>query len=209
MTKRDLAKAEGPVPVELAHVALLSTDVVGTAGWYDDVLGSAPTMVNEVAAVTSYDADHHRVAIANVDMLPFEVDSNLQHIAYRVGKLEELLANYLRLKEDLGIEPAYCIHHTATISMYYIDPDGVHNELFVDAFSLEAAREMLRKGDQLGENPIGNPFDPDALVARYRNGESIDSLLEPPPFDPELLAPFFEANGIQEMPEGMFPAADV
>src|SRR5262249_60425072 len=78
---------------------------------------------NAFLAFLPYDDEHHRVAVINTPGSP-EPDAaaaGVHHIAYTYAELGQLLATYRRLKAR-GIEPARCINHGPTISMYYPAP---------------------------------------------------------------------------------------
>ena len=68
------------------------------------------------------------------------------------------------------------VHHGTTLSLYHADPDGNRMEFQVDACSAEEGRAMLSATD----NPAGVMFDPEAFVARWRDGEAEEALLVQP-----------------------------
>jgi catechol-2,3-dioxygenase len=96
----------------------------------------------------------------------------MHHTAFEYETLDDLLATYVRLKAA-GIEPGGCLDHGLTTSLYYHDPDGNSLELQVDNFDDWAqSTEFLRTDERFQANPIGEPFDPDALVEARRSGLS-------------------------------------
>ena len=106
----------------------------------------------------------------------------------RSRDLGDLLYTYARLKRE-GIEPYWCINHGPTTSMYYKDPDGSRIELQVDNFpTAEETNRWMRSGE-FAANPIGVVFDPEVLLARYRAGEPMATLVARPPL-PEGVSPF-------------------
>jgi hypothetical protein len=62
-------------------------------------------------------------------------------------------------------------------------------ELQVDACSAEEGRALLAATD----NPVGVMFDPEALVARWRDGEAEEALLVQPAGEP---SPIPAAHGM-------------
>jgi len=65
--------------------------------------------------------------------------------------------------------------------MYYKDPDQNRIEFQIDNFPTpDVANDWIRSAD-FAANPIGVVFEPDELVARYRSGEPLESLLARPP----------------------------
>lgn len=82
--------------------------------------------------------------------------------------MNDLFENYEQLKES-EIVPYWCFHHGITVSMYYADPGGNQMEFQVDSFARnEDANAFMR--DRFGANPIGEEYDPDAWLARLREG---------------------------------------
>ncbi len=198
MTKRELKAAETVPNIRLAHLAQVSADVEKSVDFYGKLLGTHANFHSDVGAGISFDDEHHRIALASAEFIPPAPDGSappkVQHVAYKLDNLHDLLSHYLRLKEQ-GMPSLYCIHHTVTMSFYWKDPDGLDIELFIDCLSPEKSIEQMNS-DQLEENPIGNPFNPDELVQRYRDGEPMEALLAPPEFDPTLLGPILEAAGV-------------
>ena len=96
----------------------------------------------------------------------------MHHIAYTYAGLGELLSTYRRLKAG-GIEPARCINHGPTTSMYYRDPDGLRVELQVDDFATMDEAHAYLTGPEFAENPIGVIFDPEQLIRDYEAGRAV------------------------------------
>src|SRR5437870_844365 len=88
---------------------------------------------NDIIASLTYDDEHPRVAVINPPGSPASdpAAAGVHHITYTCAGLGELLATYRRLKAS-GIEPARCINHGPTTSMYYRDPDPLRVELQID-----------------------------------------------------------------------------
>ena len=100
---------------------------------------------NKFICFVSYDDEHHRVAFIDPGPLAEKAPSEgktaraggevgLHHMAFTYAGLDDLIDNYLRLKE-LGIRPHRCVNHGVTTSMYYYDPDRNQVELLVDNFA--------------------------------------------------------------------------
>lgn len=178
------------VPVQLAHIVRRTSRFEAMLNWYKTVLGVKVVHSDGVLAFLSYDAEHHRIAIAQIPGLEEQpaMAAGTDHVAFTYADLGDLLYTYARLKRE-GIEPYWCINHGPTTSMYYKDPDGNRIELQVDNFpSAEAATRWMRS-DEFAANPIGVIFDPDDVLARYRNGEPMEQLTARPPL-PQGLTPF-------------------
>ena len=59
---------------------------------------------------------------------------------------------------------------------YYADPDGNLMEFQIDVLDADAANAFMA-GPSFAANPIGEPFDPDELVARFESGDSLDPVV--------------------------------
>ena len=66
-----------------------------------------------------------------------------------------------------------------TLSFYYQDPDGNRMEFQVDCCTSEEAKAYMLS-DAFAANPIGVDVDPEALLAQYRSGVPVETLLAMP-----------------------------
>jgi lactoylglutathione lyase len=141
------------------HVAYRCRDAKQTVEWYrrhlgmDFVLAIAENNVPSTGAPDPYmhvflDAGQGNV-LAFFELPgspPMGRDANtpdwVQHIAFKVGSLDELLATKARL-EAAGIEVVGPTEHTIFKSIYFFDPNGHRLELAVDT----ATPEMNAKLD--------------------------------------------------------------
>jgi lactoylglutathione lyase len=141
------------------HVAYRCRDARQTVEWYrrhlgmDFVLAIAENNVPSTGAPDPYmhvflDAGQGNV-LAFFELPgspPMGRDANtpdwVQHIAFKVGSLDELLATKARL-EAAGIEVVGPTEHTIFKSIYFFDPNGHRLELAVDT----ATPEMNAKLD--------------------------------------------------------------
>lgn len=186
-----LAESRGRVvPVQLAHIVRRTSRFEAMLAWYQTVLGADVVHSDGMLAFLTYDAEHHRIAIANLPGLEDQppMAAGTDHVAFTFADLGDLLYTYARLKRA-GIEPYWCVNHGPTTSMYYKDPDGNRIELQVDNYpTAEETNRWMRSGE-FAANPIGVVFDPDALLARYRAGEPLETLTARPPL-PDGATPF-------------------
>jgi catechol 2,3-dioxygenase-like lactoylglutathione lyase family enzyme len=172
----------GPIaPTQLAHVVRRTTRFDELVDWYCTVLGARVVHSNGMLAFLTYDAEHHRIAIARLPHLTEQVDNaaGTDHIAFTHADLGDLLNTYVRLKA-IGIVPYWCVNHGPTTSIYYKDPDGSRVELQVDNLPTAESVDRWMHSPEFAANPIGVIFDPDELVARYLGGEPIDRLTARP-----------------------------
>ncbi len=166
-------------PAAFAHFVLRCSDKEASVAWYGAVLGMETVHANEILTFMTYDDEHHRLALVQAPPDKEKVDGapGLDHVAYTLNSLEDLLATYKRLKAQ-DILPVWPINHGLTTSLYYADPDGNRVEFQVENLGSKEALQGYMRSDAFAENPIGVGFDPDKLLARYENGDPIEELLQ-------------------------------
>ncbi|MCH2170243.1 VOC family protein [Myxococcota bacterium] len=164
-------------PSKFAHVVLRTRHFEEAIAWYGTVLGMEVVFRNDLVAFMTYDEEHHRLALFAVPdkEAPAPGSPGLDHMAYTFDSIGALLGQYRRLRAE-GIEPAWTINHGPTTSLYYDDPDGNRVELQVDNFDSVAENKAWMESETFRINPIGVPFDPEELVARYESGEPWETL---------------------------------
>ncbi len=168
-------------PVLFAHFVLRSSNVQKMIDWYVAVLNMRIVQRTDYICFLTYDDEHHRLGIVNLAGLkaPDAGTSGLAHVAYTMADIGALLSTYARVKK-LGIEPARCIHHGPTVSIYYRDPDGNGVELQVDRYATKEATAAYFQTAAFRKNPIGVAFDPAALARAYEAGAPEAELLDMP-----------------------------
>jgi catechol-2,3-dioxygenase len=175
---RTVDAAKAVQPTKFAHFVVRARDLDASVAWYEKVLGMRIQHRNEAIAFMTYDDEHHRVAIAkapNEDDVPRGAPG-VDHVAYTLASLEDLLCLYKRLKSE-GISPVWPINHGLTTSIYYEDPDGVRIEFQVENFPTKEELNGYMTSTAFAENPIGVTFDPERLIERYENGDSLEELV--------------------------------
>lgn len=150
-------------PVKLGgihHAAYRCKDAAETVEWYGRVLGMDYTTAfaeDHVPSTGAYDPYMHVFLDAgNGNILAFfELpnqkdmgrDENtpawVQHLAFKVGSEEELLAAK-RHAEEQGIEVLGPTHHGIFKSIYFFDPNGHRVELAADIGTEEQLAELKR-----------------------------------------------------------------
>ena len=166
-------------PAKFAHFVLRVRNLQESIGWYQTVLGMEMVHRAEKIAFMTYDDEHHRLALAETPVAA-EIPPGapgLDHVAYTLESLGDLLATYKRLKSK-GILPAWPINHGLTTSLYYADPDGNRVEFQVEHFATPEELRGFMESETFANNPIGVGFDPEKLVERYERGDAIDELLK-------------------------------
>lgn len=178
-------------PAKLAHIVLRTTpeNVEPMAAWYRNVLEAEVIFGNPIIQFLTYDQEHHRIAVVGLPGISARAPNTVgvDHIAFTYASLPDLIHTYERLKAE-GIAPAICLHHGATVSMYFLDPDRNQVELQIDVFeTLDEANTFLESG-LFQQNPIGVLFDPEDLARRFHAGVPEAELKQPiegpiPPLD--------------------------
>lgn len=158
-------------PAKFAHIVLRTRDrYPEMIEWWSRVLGAQPICSTDVMTFLRYDDEHHRMLIVHVPDAepPTRPAVGMEHLAYTYGSLEDLLEKYKELK-SAGIFPTIAVDHGITHGLYYRDPDGHKVELQVDNFTvMDDAVDYLVAAMEL--NPFGQPFDPEAYIARIAAG---------------------------------------
>jgi len=168
-------------PSKFAHVVFNTHRYEEMIGWYQRVFEARVQHRGDRLAFLTYDDEHHRFAFLNLGPAPADLplraanQVGVNHLAYTWRNLGELVDLYKRLKAD-GILPYRPIRHGPTLSMYYRDPDGNQLEFQIDLLAPDEANAFLR-GAAFGANPVGEPFDPEMLVARVEAGGSASELI--------------------------------
>src|SRR6266851_1174146 len=65
-------------------------------------------------------------------------------------------------------------------AVYYRDPDGNRMEFQVDCCANADEAHAFMHSDAFAANPVGVEIDPDALLAQYRSGVSMETLMVQP-----------------------------
>ena len=170
-------------PQKFVHVVYRTRRFDEMLAWYQFVFDARVQYQNPALAFLTYDDEHHRFAMANLDVLrPDDAETGkrdligVDHVAYTYKSLEDLLVNYQQLKAE-GIKPYWCVHHGMTVSMYYADPDGNQMEFQVDVFdSSEEATEYMC-GPVNASNPVGVEYDPEDWLDQMRSGKPAKDFL--------------------------------
>jgi catechol-2,3-dioxygenase len=165
-------------PAKFAHFVLRVADMQKSVAWYTTVLGMEVVHANPMLTFLTYDDEHHRLALVQTKFdgeMPTGAPG-LDHVAYTLESLGDLLATYKRLK-TADIEPVWPINHGLTTSLYYADPDGNRVEFQVENLATKEALSAYMHSAAFAANPIGVEFDPEKLLARYENGDPLDELV--------------------------------
>ena len=103
----------------------------------------------------------------------------MHHCAFEYDSFDALMASFDRLRKA-NIEPAFCLDHGMTISLYYKDPEGNFVELQSDVFGDWAkSSNFMRTSADFAGNPIGTFFDPARVYEALRSGADFKTLETP------------------------------
>jgi catechol-2,3-dioxygenase len=170
-------------PLKFVHVVYRTRRFAAMVRWYQKVFDAKVQYENPALAFLTYDAEHHRFAFANLEVLQPNAGEKdrrgvigVDHVAYTYASVNDLLENYAQLKAQ-GIRPYWCVHHGITVSMYYADPDGNQMEFQVDCFASNEEANAFMEGPHFAANPIGVEYDPEEWLEKVRAGTPVSEFL--------------------------------
>jgi catechol 2,3-dioxygenase len=159
---------------KLHHVTFKTHRLDEMIAWYGLVIGAQVQFKDKVSAWTTNDEANHRIAFLAVpgieDDLQKIAHSGMHHTAFEYDSITDLMSSFDRLRKS-GVEPAFCLDHGSTTSLYYKDPDGNYVELQSDNFgNWSASSEFMRTSPDFAANPIGTFFDPARVYDALSSG---------------------------------------
>jgi len=128
----------------------------------------------------SNDGANHRIAFLAVPGLEDDAaktrHNGMHHCAFEYDSFADLMSSFDRLRRA-GVEPAFCLDHGVTISLYYQDPEGNFVELQSDNFSdWKLSTEWMRTSQDFANDPIGTFFDPARVYGEFSSGADFKTL---------------------------------
>jgi catechol 2,3-dioxygenase-like lactoylglutathione lyase family enzyme len=168
-----------------SHVVLRTGKPKDSRAFYGQLLGMKSVIGGGGGGALSHDGEHHRIALFGTADIARQSGQGVHHVGWKAESLGDLLGNYKRLR-DAGMKPYLCVHHSSTLSFHYTDPDGILVEVFINALTVDQAREH-DESPSAKASPNGVPFDADDLLSRFEAGESVVSLLQQPTSTPQAL----------------------
>jgi catechol 2,3-dioxygenase len=165
---------------KLHHVTFKTTRLDEMVAWYETVIGAKVQFRDRSAAWTTNDAANHRIAFLAVPGLSDDEQktrhNGMHHCAFEYDSFDDLMASFDRLRKA-NIEPAFCLDHGMTISLYYRDPEGNFVELQSDVFGDWAkSSDFMRTSPDFAANPIGTFFDPARVYEALKSGGDFKAL---------------------------------
>lgn len=164
----------------LHHVTLKTSHLDKMIEWYEFVVGAKVQFRDAHAAWMTNDEANHRVAFLAVPGLDDDPEktrhNGMHHSAFEYESFDDLMSSYDRMRKG-GVEPAFCLDHGLTISLYYKDPEGNFVELQSDNFSdWKKSGEFMRTSSDFATNPIGTFFDPTKVYDAHKSGMEFSTL---------------------------------
>ena len=164
----------------LHHVTMKTSRLDEMIKWYAFVIGAQVQFRDATAAWMTNDGANHRIAFLAVPGLSDDAEkirhNGMHHSAFEYASFADLMSSYDRMRKA-GIEPAFCLDHGLTISLYYKDPEGNFVELQSDNFSdWKLSSEWMRTSADFAANPIGTFFDPARVYDEFQSGIEFKTL---------------------------------
>jgi catechol 2,3-dioxygenase len=164
----------------LHHVTIKTSRLDQMIAWYALVVGAEVQFRDGAACWMTNDAANHRVAFLAVPGLADDADkvrhNGVHHLAFEYDSFADLMSSFDRMRQA-GVEPAFCLDHGLTISLYYKDPEGNYVELQSDNFSdWKQSGEWMRTSPDFAANPIGTFFDPARVYNAFQSGTDFKKL---------------------------------
>lgn len=173
----------------LHHVTIKTSHLDDMIKWYALVVGAKVQFRYGAGAWMTNDGANHRIA--------FFAEKNrhngMHHCAFEYGSFADLMTSFDRLPKA-GVEPAFCLDHGMTISLYYKDPEGNFVELQADSFSdWKFSAEWMRTSPDFAADPIGTFFDPALVYEKFQSGVDFKTL------QPTIRAGAYKPNSMPDI----------
>ncbi len=165
---------------KLHHVTIKTSRLDDMIAWYALLVGAQVQFKDQTAAWMTNDGANHRIAFLAVPGLGDDAQkmrhNGMHHCAFEYDSFADLMSSFDRLRNE-GVEPAFCLDHGLTISLYYKDPEGNFVELQSDNFSdWSVSSAWMRNSSDFAANPIGTFFDPGRVYEKFRSGAEFETL---------------------------------
>jgi catechol 2,3-dioxygenase len=165
---------------KLHHLTMKTSRLDEMIAWYGTVIGAKVQFRDRTAAWTTNDEANHRIAFLAVPGLSDDAEkvshNGMHHCAFEYPSFTALMDSFDRLRKE-GIEPAFCLDHGMTMSLYYRDPEGNFVELQSDNFGdWTKSSEFMRTSAEFARDPIGTFFDPARVYEKAKSGADFKTL---------------------------------
>ena len=129
--------AAAPRVLALGHVVLKVRSLDVSVPFYRDVLGLREvTRYGHSMVFFSCGENHHDLALLELGVgapLQNPQGVGLYHVAFKVGDSLDRLRAFKSRLEAAGVEILGMSDHRVSQSLYFVDPDGITIEAYVDA----------------------------------------------------------------------------
>ncbi len=164
----------------LHHVTMRTSRLDEMIAFYGKVIGARVMFRDKFAAWTTNDEANHRVAFLAVPGLhddPEKINhNNMHHSAFEFSSFDDLMSSYKRISDE-GLQPAFCLDHGLTVSIYYRDPEENFVELQSDCFGdWKKSSDWIATSPDFAANPIGTFFDPMKVYQAHKSGVDFGTL---------------------------------
>ncbi|HUY06025.1 MAG TPA: VOC family protein [Acidimicrobiales bacterium] len=135
---------------ELGHAVLFVKNVERSVHFYRDVLGfhmiepkdadGRPLALGRVAMFSSGRTHHELLLIEVGEDAPHPGRghrSGLYHLGFKIGDTDDELRSAIETLKQEGVTIVGTSDHTATHSLYLLDPDGNEIELYIDVAGID------------------------------------------------------------------------
>jgi catechol-2,3-dioxygenase len=167
-------------PAKMSHITFATHDKKRLVDWYCHALGAQVVFENDLLSFLTFDDEHHRMAIIDLDNLPEGRPDGpgLHHFAFNLPTMGELAHHYEKMKAA-GNKPHWVANHGMNVAFYYDDPDGNTVEFHADPFATAVGvNEWFAQG-AFDRNTAGAEFDPDELLQKVKDGVPESELRKP------------------------------
>ena len=201
----DVSPATPVIPpgsaLKISETVLRTSRLEGMKAWYSTVLGIAPFFEHSPPAGTKPGDWGGQTRASDLRMCFFRLSLDYPYVQM-IGLFEEpgvgsevvkgspglhhmqlmtagfgaLCDKYEELR-SAGLRPHRTANHGPMTSFYYRDPDGNNVEITAQNFPTLEAMAQFMASAVFKANPSGAEIaDPDAFVARFRNGVAVSEL---------------------------------
>ena len=123
---------------KLHHVTIKTSRLDEMIEWYGLVIGAKVNFRDQVAGLDDERRcqSSHRIpgGAGPWGTMREKIKHNgMHHCAFEYDSFADLMSSFDRMRKA-GVEPAFCLDHGLTISLYYKDPEGNFVELQSDNF---------------------------------------------------------------------------
>jgi catechol 2,3-dioxygenase len=125
------------IRLSFSHLGIHVSDLPRMEDFYTRVLGFTVTDRGvarglPIVFTTWNPREHHQMVLVGgrPETMPYNI---INQMSFRVERLEDVQAIWLRVKDEPGVHDLYGTNHGNAWSMYFRDPEGNRIEIFCDS----------------------------------------------------------------------------